>query len=325
MNERSLEVLKQYDIEMRSVARGRGGMLIETGSGVKLFLECVQPNAFYERENEITAAVTESGYNLVDTYCKNHSGEIITVDDDGRRYLLKNWFDGRECNTRDIGDICDAIQALARLHTAMENVRVQSAERRGEALCDTYVRHMKELKMASNYLKNKKKRTEFELLAYRNVAAFYEEAVAAVGKLNSPVIKECFRSVYERGELCHGSFNYHNVIFTEGRVAVTNFDKCRNECQMLDLYQFMRKILEKYDWSIELAYKLLDEYNHAKALSQADMELLSAMFAFPEKFWKIINYYLNANKAWIPPKSIEKLKVAVEQNPNRRKFVETLT
>ena len=68
----------------------------------------------------------------------------------------------------------------------------------------------------------------------------------------------------------------------------------------------------------------MDEYNAVQSLSENDVELLSALFAFPEKFWKIINYYFNANKAWIPPKSIEKLNMAVEQNPSRRKLVETL-
>ena len=54
------------------------------------------------------------------------------------------------------------------------------------------------------------------------------------------------------------------------------------------------------------------------------MQLLSVMFAFPEIVWKIINYYINSNKAWIPPKSLEKLERAVMQNDRRRLFVKTL-
>ena len=48
------------------------------------------------------------------------------------------------------------------------------------------------------------------------------------------------------------------------------------------------------------------------------------MFSYPEKFWKILNYYFNANKAWIPNKNMEKLKLAVNQNRMRREFVRTL-
>ena len=28
---------------------------------------------------------------------------------------------------------------------------------------------------------------------------------------------------------------------------------------------------------------------------------------YPEKYWKQLNYYYNANKAWIPDKNVEKL------------------
>lgn len=32
------------------------------------------------------------------------------------------------------------------------------------------------------------------------------------------------------------------------------------------------------------------------------------VFLYPEKFWKIINYYFNSNKAWSSDKNQEKLK-----------------
>lgn len=328
MNDKSLEVLGQYDIKINRAARGRGGMLLDTDKGVRLFLECTYPNAFYERESDITAAIADNGYRLVDTYCRNSEGGLVSADEEGRRYVLKNWFDGRECNTKEMGDVCDAVRALGRLHTAMEKLSEKLpekfADRQSEPLVHTYERHMKELKMAANYLKNKKRRTDFENMAYKNIGEFHNQAVDAVERLNSPVVKEYLQKAYETGELCHGSFNYHNVLFVGEEVAVTNFDRCRNECRITDLYQFMRKILEKYDWDIKLAYKLMDEYNQVRSISDSDLELLSALFAFPEKFWKIINYYLNANKAWISPKSIEKLNVAVEQNQSRKRLVETL-
>ncbi len=79
----------------------------------------------------------------------------------------------------------------------------------------------------------------------------------------------------------------------------------------------MRKILEKYEWDIQTAYKMLDEYDKVKPVSDIDLELLGVLFSFPEKFWKIINYYYNMNKAWIPPKSVEKLKAVTSVNSRR--------
>ncbi|MBQ4284318.1 MAG: hypothetical protein IJB96_10380 [Lachnospira sp.] len=335
MNEKSLEVLEQYDIDVRRVSRGRGGMILSTGQGLKLFLECVHPDAFYKKEDMVTKAIKYCGYELIDTYMTNKEGEIITTDEEGRRYILKNWFEGRECNNRDIDDICDTLKALAKLHIVMEKAapiikcskETESElypQRETESLYEAYMRHTKELKMASNYLRTKKRRQDFEMLAYGSINTFYNEARDAMTLLEKEDIMRRLDNAVKQGELSHGSFNYHNVMFVRSGVCITNFDKVKNECQIVDLYQFMRKILEKYDWNIELAYKMIDEYDKIRMVTEADLEILAALFAFPEKYWKIINHYFNMNKAWIPPKSIEKLNVVIEQNVKRKEFIETL-
>ena len=45
---------------------------------------------------------------------------------------------------------------------------------------------------------------------------------------------------------------------------------------------------------------------------------------FPEKFWKIINQYYNAGKAWVPAKNIDKLKIVIEQNMRRRELIDKM-
>lgn len=68
---------------------------------------------------------------------------------------------------------------------------------------------------------------------------------------------------------------------------------------------------------------MLDEYDKVKPVSDIDLELLECFF-FPEKFWKIINYYYNMNKAWIPPKSVEKLKAVTSVNSRRLEFLASI-
>ena len=48
------------------------------------------------------------------------------------------------------------------------------------------------------------------------------------------------------------------------------------------------------------------------------------MFLYPEKYWKQINFYYNANKAWIPARNIEKLRSLEEQQPVRNRFLEQI-
>ena len=94
--------------------------------------------------------------------------------------------------------------------------------------------------------------------------------------------------------------------------------------QIWDLYHFMRKIMEKHDWDINVAYRIVDEYDKLKPLADVDLDMLVALLSFPEKFWKIINQYYNAGKAWVPAKNIDKLKVVISQNIQRRELIDKM-
>ena len=65
--------------------------------------------------------------------------------------------------------------------------------------------------------------------------------------------------VYKRQD-----YNQHNVWMLEPReekkIAVTNFDGWNYDVQIADLYQFMRKILEKHDWDFEIGKNMLNKY-----------------------------------------------------------------
>jgi len=328
MNEKSLEVIKQYDFDIVRITRGRGGMLLYTNSGVKLLLECRYTDSYYDRESMITEAVAGNGFKNVDTFVKNGEGKVVTYNEsDRKKYVVKNWFDGNECDVLSIDELSASVAALARLHTALDEV---STNLEGLNLCSgenfvmQYNRHAKELKKAMNYLRKKKKRSSYELLILKSIGQYYDEAIRAVSNLSKEKYINRIHWAVENKELVHGAFNYHNVIIASGNVAITNFDKCRIDCQICDLYQFMRKILEKYNWSMEVAYMLINEYDKVRTIAEIDLQLLGALFAFPEKYWKLVNYYYNSSKAWIPPKSIEKLNICMEQNYKRLDFLATI-
>ena len=346
MNEKSLEVLNQYDVKIMGCVRGRGGILVSTDKGEKLLMECSKQDKYYLREDCITRAVKENGFENVDTYVRNSDNEIISVlPDEGRKYVLKDMYPGSECNVKNLRDIKASVSTMAKLHIALNaasrslcfndsGVRLS----RG-SIKDTVVRHTRELKMAENYLKNKKRRTEYELTIYRQLGKFYSEARTAVDMLQNSEVEARLEKALDSNELIHGNFNYHNVIICDKpergsypagsnssgvMTAVTNMEKCRIDCQIWDLYQFMRKILEKYNWDIDLAFKMLDEYDKVKPVEDGELKVLSVLFSFPEKFWKITNYYYNMNKAWVPPKSIEKLESCIAQNGRRLDFLATI-
>lgn len=87
---------------------------------------------------------------------------------------------------------------------------------------------------------------------------------------------------------------------------------------------FMRKLLEKSNWSQALGDLLLTGYNEVKPLSDKDYRQLYVRFAYPEKFWKIVNFYYNNGKAWIPGRNMEKIEKLFAQEGEKQLFLKSV-
>lgn len=306
MNDKSLECIRFYDIQVNKMVKGRGGVILFTDRGCRLFLECSRNDGFYLRDEAVTKAVSDAGFENVDTYVRNQDGELFTVGDDGHRYVMKNWFGGRECDVKSVNDVMEAVRTLARLHICLNVVSSNGVR---------YLRN----NVNTNITK------QWECMALAETA---DEQPESELKASESIVHNAvhFDRMEQTNELVHGSYNYHNVFLDVGNGgnAVTNFEKCHNDCQVADLYQFLRKVMEKHDWNINVAYRLVDEYDRLKPLEDDDIDMLVTLLSFPEKFWKIINQYYNAGKAWVPAKNIDKLKIVIEQNMRRRELIDKM-
>ena len=282
-------------------------------------------NWFGGRECDVKSVddVTEAVRTLARLHiCLNvvSSKGIKYVRDDAGQNIMRQW----EC------------MALAEMEAECQNAELIASEScgqniyvkfdKGTGIRQNFDRHTKEIKKAANYMRGKKKKNEFEQIALAAIDGFYREALAASELVQSKMFDERFDRMEQTNELIHGSYNYHNIFLDVGigGDAVTNFEKCHNDCQVVDLYQFLRKVMEKHDWDINVAYRLVDEYDRCKPLDDTDIEMLVALLSFPEKFWKIINQYYNAGKAWVPAKNIDKLKTVIAQNRHRRELIDKM-
>ena len=94
------------------------------------------------------------------------------------------------------------------------------------------------------------------------------------------------------------------------------------DVQMADLYRFMRKILEKYNWDVRLGMKMLSAYHKEKSISEDEWQNIHIRFLYPEKYWKLANYYYSHKKVWISEKNVEKLQNLIRQREIWENFAE---
>ena len=107
-------------------------------------------------------------------------------------------------------------------------------------------------------------------------------------------------------------------------MAVTEFSRMHLGLQVEDLYHFLRKVMEKNDWDRALGRAMLEAYERVLPFGSLEKKCLYYLFLYPEKYWKQMNFYYNANKAWIPARNAEKLLGLKRQQEARMRFVNSL-
>lgn len=318
-------ILEQYPFEVKQAFKGRGALICDTGVGLKILKEYRGSEGRADFLYRLLRYLAEQGKGYVDSIVRTKEEKTLSRDIDGTAYMVRDWFDGRECDTKSREDVLKAIRHLAQLHSILRTFPDEVPDYllvQDDSLLLENDRHTKELKKVRNYIFARKKKNDFEMEFLRSFDLLYAEALHVVDLQKQ--IMEQTRDIEERKEIygiCHGDYNQHNVLFCGKEIAVTNFEKASYDVQVADLGNFMRKILEKHNWNMGLGMDMLKAYNDIRTLSHQEMAQLYIRLAYPEKFWKIANHYFNTSKAWVCGRNLEKLEKFIVQNEARESFL----
>ncbi len=323
MNDRAVSLLEQYEIEVLRTRKGRGAIICDTNQGCLIFKEYTGNEDRIATQNKVLSHIGEVEGVKVEAIIPTAENTLFVQDHDGVKYILKTYREGRECNIYDKGECAEAVKLLARLHEAMElpwelvgDVPVFSQEKE-------YEKHNKELKKVRKYLQQRSQKTWFEIKLLNTFDYFLEQALQVSEDWKQ--YREVKDSHLETGgnfTFCHGDYQYHNILLCGRDWFIMNFEKCLRDDPIRDLYLLLRKLLEKSNWSVSLGKELLAAYEAERPISAISRIDLYYRLAYPEKFWKIANFYYNSGKAWIPERNSEKLEKLLIQEKEKQLFLE---
>lgn len=326
MNDRAISLLNHYDIEVLRTRKGRGAILCDTDKGCLIFKEYTGNPEKIKVQNRLLEKVLESGTVPVEAILKTKEEALLIEDTDGKKYALKTYFENRECNVRDMEECREAVKTLAGLHNIMCLGREETQELGISAFSigKEYEKHNKELRKVWRYLRGKGQKSFFETALLQEYDYYLEQALEMTEEWQAFARESDLEYIREQGMFCHGDYQYHNIIKAGFGFSVINFERCLMDNPVRDLCLFMRKLLEKSNWSEKLGDGLLDAYNSVRPLSARSFVELYYRLAYPEKFWKIVNFYYNSGKAWIPERNREKLSVLSGQEKEKQAFLDAV-
>lgn len=169
-------------------------------------------------------------------------GQCVVTDESGMRFWLKDLVEGNECQTGREKDVAAGAQALAGFHCCVSSCITEIPDFMKNTKNEPavlYYRHYRELILVKNFVQSRKTRNEFERSFWEQYTHYIAQAKEAVGMLQER--KDQGRT---RG-FCHGDCNQHNMLRTAQGVRLVNYENLFYGEQMVDLANYLRKILEK--------------------------------------------------------------------------------
>lgn len=327
MNDRAVELLEQYEIEVLRTRKGRGAIICDTDQGSLIFKEYTGTAEKIALQDRLLKQIAEVGRIRAERILPDREENLFVTDADGVKYILKTWVDGRECSIYDREECLEAVRLLARLHGSMELPAAECPGIVPASQQKEYEKHNRELKRVRRYLQQKGQKTWFEISLQQCFDYFLEQAVTVSEEWKQYSEAQEKREAAQQPEkisFCHGDYQYHNIIRGNEGWFLVNFERCLPDNPVRDIYLLMRKLLEKSSWSLSLGSSLLETYEKVRPISAMSTIDLYYRLAYPEKFWKIANFYFNSGKAWIPGRNQEKLEKLILQEKEKQHFLDEM-
>lgn len=330
-------LLEKYWVDVNRVRRVRNGYLCDTKQGLFRIKELSSSSKKIPYVQYVSQQLLEAGFSYVDIMLRNKEGDYVCDMRDQGQYVLKHWYMGRECDIQRENEILESCEKLAQLHNHLDVVSKQillmqqdlKEDERWEEFVATdliteWKRHNLGLKKTRSFVRRRVGKGEFESLFLQRFEEFYGVAEQVIQELENSQYNALYQQAKEQKSMAHGDYNHHNILLVGPNIAVTNFERFRVDVPISDLYYFMRKVMEKNNWDEKLGYKMLEHYGRKRTISDDEYQYMALRFSYPEKVWKLTNYYYNTNKAWISEKNVEKLKLLIEQMPIKKAFVKDI-
>lgn len=319
------DILQRYPLKVVSQKRARGAVMLCAEGGTYIIKKYEGSIKKLHFQKLVQDKLLMEGYDLIDEIIVNNDGELSCKDNRGDVWIVKRWHQGEECNIRDIREVCLAASNMAMLHQKMmletdeDNLCYEKTD-----LYQLFLRHNREMKRVHSYIKEKKRKNDMEIKLLNSYNMFYSQGEDAVSILKDSEYSRIREYSFKNQCVVHGNYTYHNVFFKDNQIITTGFERCAVGVQIVDLYDFIRKVMEKNSWDIDMGLRVIDSYFNVRKPSDNECRLLYTLLIYPEKYWKLINFYYNSRKTWMSEKNNEKLGKICEQEKERLDFLESV-
>lgn len=238
--------------------------------------------------------LTKNGFIKMYPLIPTIQGETYVFDQQFA-YSLFDWIEGRQCDYKNKSELVQSIRVLADFHQKSNgfNPPEHSNMRNHLGKCLKHFEERYQDLLNFKELAIVNDQDPFAAAYLSSIDKFLPMAEKAIAKMKESAYPRLVERAQVIKPFCHGDPAARNFIITpKNEVFIIDFDSCRLDLPIMDLIKFTRRVMKKYHWRYSTAKLLIDSYQEINPLTKSELEVMKAVFYFPQKFWRLsIRYF----------------------------------
>lgn len=246
------------------------------------------------------------------------SGETY-IRSNGYAFSLFDWIEGRQADFSFPEELKESTQVLAEFHQCSAGFTPPPGSNMRDLL-GKCLKHFEERYQNLLDFKEQARHSpydEFAQLYLENVDFFLPMAETAIARLKASNYTHLVQMAKFNQTFCHGDPAARNFILTpQGTIFMIDFDSIRLDLPIMDLIKFTRRVMKKHDWNFETARLIIDAYQDIIPLAPSELDVMRAIFYFPQKFWRMSIRHFHHHGHYSPEREVVKFqKLLDKQQP----------
>lgn len=316
------EITESFGLEVRNLLPWKDSFMVVTPKGRKVLRKAPFSQERVKFVNSAKEHLFNNGFTNIDRYICTLDKEPFFTFENGL-YTMTEFIEGRECSFDNDSDVQKASLLLAQLHkasrgyTAKEGIKVQDELGKLPVYFQKRLEDIKKLKKQA-----KRGKSKFDHLFLEYADYFCKTGENAISELQSSNYGQLAAGTGKEGLFCHHDYTHHNIIVSENRMSVINFDYCCLELKVYDIANLIRRKMRKCNWDIDKADLIISSYSTCEPLDSDDMAVMKLILMFPQKFWRVVNRYYNSRRSWSERSYVAKLQEVINEAEPHRNFID---
>ena len=316
------EIAANYGLDVRGIMPYKDTFMLNTDRGRKILKKLPFSPERIVFIHGAKEHLINNGFTNVDRYLTTLKGEPCFTFENSN-YVVQDLIEGRESNFDNDEETKKAAAVLASLHAASKGYKPLKGAKVQDDLGKLpmyFNKRLEDIRKLRKFAKKGKSRFDHLFLEY--VDYFIGIGENAVSELEKSNYEKLVTEARSEGVFCHHDYTHHNIISSDDRITVINFDYCCFELKVYDLANLIRRKMRKCNWDVDKVKLLISGYSSVEHLSSDDFAVMKLILQFPQKFWRVVNKYYNSRRSWSERSFVTKLQEVVDEVEGHRKFIE---